>query len=126
MWVLTVDMDDDNTDDVAFVPESIEPIVYDAIEAVLKEKVWNDTAVQGWIDEICARITGELIDMKKPFKYVVTCTVMQKNGAGLHAAHACYWDSANDNTVVARWPNEKRKDPNARVVCVANVFGIAQ
>lgn len=119
-------MDDDNTDDVAFVPESIEPIVYDAIEAVLKEKVWNDTAVQGWIDEICARITGELIDMKKPFKYVVTCTVMQENGAGLHGAHACYWDSANDNTVVARWPNEKRKDPNARVVCIANVFGIAQ
>ena len=121
-------MDDDNDqgDEVAFVPEAVEPIVYDAIEAVLKEKIYDDTQVQGWVDEICSRITGELIDQKKPFKYVVNCTVMQKNGAGLHAAHSCYWDGANDNAVIARWPSEKRKDPNARVVCLTHVYGIAQ
>jgi dynein light chain Tctex-type 1 len=118
-------MDDDGgADEVSFVPESIEPIVYDAIEAVLKDKVYNDNQVQGWVDEICSRIMGELIDQKKPFKYVTSCSVMQKNGAGLHSSHSAYWDSANDNVITARWPSEKRKDPNARVLCLVHVFGI--
>lgn len=50
---------------------------------------------------------------------------MQKNGAGLHTRHACFWDRTNDNTVIARWPSERRKDPNARVVCIVTIFGIA-
>ena len=41
---------------------------------------------------------------------------MQKNGAGIHMGNSAYWDAANDNFVMARWPNEKRKDPNARLV----------
>ncbi|KAJ1433342.1 hypothetical protein B484DRAFT_394521 [Ochromonadaceae sp. CCMP2298] len=50
---------------------------------------------------------------------------MQKNGAGVHMRHSCYWDRTNDNTVLARWPSEKKKDPNARVVCMVQIFGIA-
>jgi len=118
-------MDDVTSDEATFSPETIEPLVFDAIEATLKDKVYNDTLVQGWIDEICSSITFQLIDMKKPFKYLVSATVMQKNGAGIHTAHACFWDSANDNTLIARWPSEKRKDPNARVVCIVQVFGVA-
>ena len=60
-----------------------------------------------------------------PFIITVSCTIMQKNGAGLHAGHSCYWDVANDSTVMVRWPNEKRKDPNARVVCMVAVYGLA-
>ena len=56
---------------------------------------------------------------------LVSCTVMQKNGAGLHLGHSCYWDISNDNSVIVRWPSEKRKDPNARVVCIVTVFGLA-
>ena len=55
---------------VTFIPETIEPIVLDAIEAVLKDKVFNELMVQVWIDDICSRITAELIEMKKPFKYI--------------------------------------------------------
>ena len=143
------------SDELTFIPESIEPICLDVIEAILKDKTYNDTLVQGWIDEICSRITKELIQTNKPFKYagtsssprsallvlntsestnltlasavfsIVTCTVMQKNGAGLHVGYSCFWDTSNDNTVVARWPSERRKDPNARVVCIVTVFGIA-
>mmetsp|Transcript_24613 Transcript_24613/g.23600 ORF Transcript_24613/g.23600 Transcript_24613/m.23600 type:complete len:121 (-) Transcript_24613:718-1080(-) len=119
-------MDDLQTsDEVTFIPESVEPVCYDVIEAVLKDKIYNDMFVQGWIDDICSRITKELIETNKPFKYAVTCTIMQKNGAGLHLGYSCFWDSSNDNTVVARWPSEKRKDPNARVVCIVTVYGIA-
>ncbi len=55
---------------VTFLPESVEPIVNVIIESVLKDKMYNDSHVQKWIDEICARITKELADMNKPFKYL--------------------------------------------------------
>ena len=50
---------------------------------------------------------------------------MQKNGAGLHSAYSCFWDRALDNTVIVKWPSEKKKDPNARVVCIVTIFGVA-
>ena len=27
---------------------------------------------------------------------VVTCVIMQRNGAGLHTASSCYWDNTSD------------------------------
>jgi dynein light chain Tctex-type 1 len=63
-------MDDLQTsDEVSFIVENVEPIVYDVIESVLKDKVYSDSHVQGWIDEICSRITKDLIETNKPFKY---------------------------------------------------------
>jgi dynein light chain Tctex-type 1 len=63
-------MDDLQTsDEVTFIPESVEPVCYEVIEAVLKDKIYNDMFVQGWIDDICSRITKELIETNKPFKY---------------------------------------------------------
>ena len=80
------------------------------MEGVLKDKIYNELLVQGWIDEICSNITLELVSANRPFKYFVSAVIMQKNGAGFHVAHSCHWDAANDNVLVARWPNEKRKD----------------
>lgn len=60
------------SDELTFIPESIEPICLDVIEAILKDKTYKDTLVQGWIDEICSRITKELIQTNKPFKYAGT------------------------------------------------------
>lgn len=61
-----------------------------------------------------------------PFHNItVSAVVMQKNGAGLHQAYSCYWDNAIDNTIVAKWPSEKKKDPNAQMVCIITVFGVA-
>ena len=57
------------SDELTFLPESVEPICFDVIEAVLKDKTYSDMLVQGWIDEICSRITKELIETNKPFKY---------------------------------------------------------
>ena len=64
------------SDELTFIPESIEPICLDVIEAILKDKTYNDTLVQGWIDEICSRITKELIQTNKPFKYAGTLSYL--------------------------------------------------
>jgi dynein light chain Tctex-type 1 len=116
---------DETSDEVTFTPETVEPICYKAIKAVLKDKIYNPINVTPWVDEICSRVTKDLIDMNKPFKYLVSCMIMQKNGAGVHMGHSCFWDRTNDNVVVQRWPSERRKDPNARMVCIVTVFGMA-
>eukprot|EP01031_Cornospumella_fuschlensis_P032792 gene32792-39646_t len=116
---------DETSDEVTFIPETVEPLCYDAIEAVVKDKMYNENLVSKWTDEICSKITKDLVDMNKPFKYIVSCLIMQKNGAGVHLTHSCFWDRTNDNTVVARWPSERRKDPNARMVCIVTIFGVA-
>ena len=53
----------------------------------------------------------------------VTCVIMQKNGAGLHASNSCWWDSANDNSATLKWPGEKKKD--AVLQCIVCVYGVA-
>lgn len=55
---------------VTFTPETVEPICYKAIEAVLKDKMYNPIQITPWVDEICSRVTKDLIDMNKPFKYL--------------------------------------------------------
>ena len=81
--------------------------------------------VQIWTDEICSKLTKELVEANKPFKYIVTCVIQQKNGAGMHLAHSCYWDAVSDNVVTAKWPNDRRKAPNARMTCFVSVYGVA-
>ena len=55
---------------MTFIPENVEPICYTAIEAVLKDKTYSESMVDGWVDDICATITKELVEMNKPFKYL--------------------------------------------------------
>jgi hypothetical protein len=51
--------------------------VFNAIEDVLKDKVYNDQLVQVWIDDICSRISKALIEQNKPYKYVGKCHVQR-------------------------------------------------
>lgn len=64
-------MDDLQTsDEVSFIPELVEPICYDAIETYLKEKLYQESQVQSWVDCICSKISEDLIKTNKPFKYL--------------------------------------------------------
>ena len=63
---------DETSDEVTFIPETVEPICFDAIESILKDKMYNPLLVNQWIDEICSKVTKQLVDMNKPFKYLGT------------------------------------------------------
>lgn len=53
------------------------------------------------MNTICDRSMQELHDLSKPFKYVISCVIVQKNGAGFHIGHSAYWDISNDNVCQA-------------------------
>ncbi|XP_015249183.1 PREDICTED: dynein light chain Tctex-type 1-like [Cyprinodon variegatus] len=48
----------------------------------------------------------------------VTCSVMQKTGAGLHTANSCYWDTSMDGSCTVRWENRT-------MYCVVSVFAVS-
>jgi hypothetical protein len=64
---------------LTFVPEQVEQIALEVVENVLKDKSFHDHLVQGWIDDICAKITLELIQLQKPFKYIGIYTIIHKS-----------------------------------------------
>lgn len=95
---------------------------------------WTSTCL-----ETCIK---RLADLNKPFKYVVTTVIMQKNGraqaldsviqvhqlatlcnlwaagAGLHTAASCFWDNASDGSRTVKWENKT-------MYCITTVFGLS-
>ena len=97
-----------NSEELAFIPEQVEPMLTNVLAAVLANEVYEDAKVPVWIDSICEKSMESLAKLSKPFKYigrhlrifpyidttfhVVTCLIIQKNGAGIHSAQSCFWD----------------------------------
>lgn len=115
-----------NSEELAFLPEQVEPLLTTVLTTVLANEQYDDAKVASWIDTICDRSMEKLATLNKPFKYVVTAIIMQKNGAGIHTAHSCYWDVSNDNCARVAFPlANKREAHDSRMYCIVTCFGIA-
>uniref|UniRef100_A0A6P7FPU8 Uncharacterized protein LOC114329910 n=1 Tax=Diabrotica virgifera virgifera TaxID=50390 RepID=A0A6P7FPU8_DIAVI len=60
---------------------------------------------------------AELTKLMKPYKYIITCTIMQTNRAGLHSA-SYYWDNNSDEGCTVCWENKT-------MFCLVSVYGLA-
>ncbi|MCO5615117.1 hypothetical protein L7F22_069406 [Adiantum nelumboides] len=74
--------------------------------------------VKRWTANVVELCMKRLADLDKPFKYVVTCIIMQKNGAGMSTATSCFWDTNVDGSRTIRWENKS-------MYCIVTVFGLA-
>lgn len=108
-------MDDDENQ---FVVDDVSKIINDTIEATIGGSMYQQDKVNTWSAAVSEQCLNALSKLKKAFKYVVTCSIMQKTGAGLHTASSCYWDSATDGTCTVRWENKT-------MYCIVSVFGLA-
>jgi dynein light chain Tctex-type 1 len=76
-----------------------------SLEPVLGKQTYTAKRVHDWTSAIVESVLKALQAANKPFKYVVTCIIMQKNGAGLHTASTCFWDTKTDGSCSVRWDN---------------------
>ena len=90
-------------EDTAFQPEEVEPLLNDVVAKVLANEVYDEAKVATWVDRICDQSMQKLTQMNKPFKYVVTCILMQKNGAACTQAEHVL-DAANYAPVRIAYP----------------------
>lgn len=105
-------------EEAAFVADDISNIIKESIDSVLQNQAYNESKVSQWTSSCLERTIKKLTALSKPFKYVVTCVIMQKNGAGLHTAASCWWDSTTDGSRTVRWENKS-------LYCIVTVFGLA-
>ena len=95
-------------DDDEIVLDELGTIAKTIMQSVLTEDLYfQPDKVNGWCQQIMDQCLKEYQKMNKPFKYIVTCYIMQKCGAGYQTASTCYWDVKTDGlmSVTAEFPN---------------------
>eukprot|EP01017_Pseudomicrothorax_dubius_P044807 TRINITY_DN7625_c0_g1_i12.p1 TRINITY_DN7625_c0_g1~~TRINITY_DN7625_c0_g1_i12.p1 ORF type:complete len:119 (-),score=5.17 TRINITY_DN7625_c0_g1_i12:62-418(-) len=102
--------DNQNTDESAFIPDDVSRMIEEIVDAQFHNVPYDETKVPSWINLICERVMKGLADSGKPYKYMVNCIIMQKNGAPMMTTWSCFWDTVLDGSAYYRWPKEKSKD----------------
>lgn len=91
-------MADDETSDESFVVEDVETLVKQQLQSTLSEVQYDSERVGTWINTVIDSCLKGLQAMGKSYKYIVTCIIMQKNGAGLHTSAGAFWDGRKDGS----------------------------
>merc|ERR1739837_37079 len=114
----TAKMADETTEETQFVVDEVSNIIKESIESAIGGNSYVHNKVNQWTNSVVESCLASLTKLQKPFKYIVTCVIMQKNGAGLHTASSCYWDNSTDGSCTVRWENKT-------MYCIVSVFGLA-
>lgn len=102
----------------AFVVDEVSTIIKESVEAAIGGNTYQHSRVNQWTTNVVEQCLSQLSKLGKPFKYIVTCIIMQKNGAGLQTASSCFWDNTTDGSCTVRWENKS-------MYCIVSVFGLA-
>jgi len=100
-----------------FDAESIKSLIKRTLDDVLGDKEYDQKQVQDWANKSVEAILKDLSTKADRFKFVVTCTIMQRKGAGLHSTSSCLWDKTSDNCCSDKWENKT-------MYCIVSVFAL--
>merc|ERR1711934_1219367 len=100
-------MDDLGGDDNTFLPDDIREMIREVCDSVIKkETMFKQAMIDEWTAAVVEEILKRLADQRKPFKYVVTCTITQRAGMGMHMATSTHWDPHHDDYATCRWEGQ--------------------
>nr|VZI34631.1 unnamed protein product [Spirometra erinaceieuropaei] len=108
----------ETSEETTFIVDEVANIVKENIENTVGSSTYVHSKVNQWTSTIIEQVLNQLTKLGKPFKYIVTCVIMQKCGAGLHTASSCYWDNTTDGSCTVRWENKS-------MYFIVTVFGLA-
>ncbi|KAG5265857.1 hypothetical protein AALO_G00247120 [Alosa alosa] len=112
-------MDDaTTTEETGFVVDDITTVVKEVVETTMGNSTYQQSRVNQWTSSVVESSLSQLTKLGKSFKYIVTCIILQKNGAGLHTASSCFWDNSTDGSCTVRWENKT-------MYCIVSVYGLA-
>lgn len=84
----------------------------------VEEVDYDPKQVQTWIERINTDCLDKLQVLSQNFKFIVSTTVVQKNGAGIHVSSTCFWEQATDGNLTFRWENKS-------MYVIIQIFGLA-
>lgn len=105
-------------DSAEFNNEDVENIVRSAIVNSLNENSYNSKKVNEWTNNIVTNCLKDLQALARPFKYIITCIIMQKTGAGLNSTTSMHWDTTKDGHCRVPWENPTMH-------CCVAVYGLS-
>nr|AAC67546.1 dynein molecular motor protein light chain [Tetronarce californica] len=105
-------------EETTFIVDEVSGIIKESIETAIGGNAYQPSRVNQWTSSVVELCLSQLTKLGKPFKYIVTSVIMQKNGAGLHTASSCYWDNNADGSCTVRWENKT-------MYCIVSVFGLS-
>jgi len=100
-----------------FEPTEIKKLIKSTMDGVLAEEAYDPAKVQDWANQGVEKILQDLQEKADRYKFVVTCTIMQRKGAGLHSTSSCLWDKSSDNCCSDKWSNDT-------MYCIVSVFAL--
>ncbi|ORZ03592.1 tctex1 domain-containing protein 1 [Syncephalastrum racemosum] len=107
-----------NEEKPKFSTDQVTAIIKESVEATLNDAEYTHSKVPQWNSEIAESCLKKLREMSKNYKYVVTCVIMQRNGAGFYAGSSVYWDNQRDGSANYRFENKS-------MFAIVNVFGLS-
>uniref|UniRef100_A0A1A8I6U6 Dynein, light chain, Tctex-type 1 n=1 Tax=Nothobranchius kuhntae TaxID=321403 RepID=A0A1A8I6U6_NOTKU len=75
---------------------ALERIAKDCFQTTIGESSYQHSRVNQWTTIVIEQCLGQLSSLRQPFKYIASCVIMEKTGAGLQAANSCFWDTSTD------------------------------
>jgi len=104
--------------DEEFAVEDVETVIKSSIGSVLNDTMYNPKKVNDWSNNIIAGALKGLQSLNRPYKYILTVIMMQKNGAGLVSSVSTFWDLNKDGLCKVTWENNTMH-------CIVTVFGMS-
>mmetsp|Transcript_18050 Transcript_18050/g.16154 ORF Transcript_18050/g.16154 Transcript_18050/m.16154 type:complete len:115 (-) Transcript_18050:225-569(-) len=93
-------------EELMFNNEVISKLANESVSNIIGEKMYTEKDSKIWMNKIVESVLTSLQTLNKPFKYIVTVLLEQKNGAGLYASSDCRWDASTDGFCCVNWNNE--------------------
>jgi dynein light chain Tctex-type 1 len=85
-----------SSEQLAFSEDEVSKIINETLGQYLNQQTYDEKKVPQWTTDILETLNQRLVALRKPFKYVATTLIMQRNGAAVHSSTSCYWDSVSD------------------------------
>ncbi|KAI8071044.1 dynein light chain Tctex-type 1-like protein [Gongronella butleri] len=89
-----------------FNADEMAAVLKDVSNEVLADAQYSHTEVAKWNTEIVEKSLKKLRSSYKTYKFIVTCVILQKTGAGFYAGSSVYWDNATDGSTSYRFEND--------------------
>ncbi|KAF9161548.1 Dynein light chain Tctex-type 3 [Actinomortierella ambigua] len=93
-------------------------ILEEVTKKVLRDAVYRADRVSEWQAAINHDCITRLTQIKGTFKYIVTSTILEPVGAGVHATSTSLWDAETDGSTVYRHDGKG-------VIAIVQAFGLA-
>lgn len=99
--------------------DEVNQIIRDVVEKIVgDETAFMIEKLKKWSDTIVQQCLEKLAKLKRPFKFIVTSVINQRNGAGFVSHSSCFFNIDTDLVTTFRWENDI-------LHCVVSVYALA-